>query len=124
MSNNAENKPKKPRKANNTKGKKTKQDEGLDPSYKNLKNIKSIKIPEKFEEKEKLFHSLKIAISEIDSQLKNLTSRREYYIELVDVLDKEISTKKEKRGNNNSSISVIQEELYSKYSIIFIALYE
>jgi hypothetical protein len=81
----------------------------------NLNNIKSIKIPEKFEEKEKLFHSLKIAISEIDSQIKNLKSRREYYIELVEVLDKEIIQKKNNKFQRNDSISIIQEELYSKY---------
>jgi hypothetical protein len=77
MSNNIE-KPKRARKAAGTKTKKGKQETVETYSVQNLSNIKSIKIPEKLEEKEKLFHSLKIAISEIDHQIKNLTSRREY----------------------------------------------
>lgn len=82
-------------------------------------NIKSIKIPEKFEEKEKLYHSLKLANNEIDSLIKNLTSKREYYTEIIDMLDKEI---KEKRQNEvkHDSISIIQEELYSKYLIKYL----
>jgi hypothetical protein len=122
MSNNVD-KPKKPRKAAATKTKKVAEPNDSCSFLQNLSNIKSIKIPDKFEEKEKLFHQLKIAISEIDAQIKNLTSRREYYMELIDVLDKDISTRKEKR-TKDTSISIIQEELYSKYFIMFIAIYE
>jgi hypothetical protein len=92
----------------------------------NNKNFKSIKIPEKFEEKEKLFDSLKGAIGEIDMEMKNLKLKKEYYNELLEKLDKEIKIKKEvdMLKNKPSDISIIQEELYSKFLVIFIALYE
>ncbi len=84
--------------------------------YANLNNIKSIKIPENFEEREKLLQSLKNGISEIDLKIKNLKSKREYYSEIVEVINKELKEKKEnlfKDKNKDSRISVIQEELYS-----------
>jgi len=90
--------------------------------YANLNNIKSIKIPENFDEKEKLLQSLNNAISEIDLKIKNLKSKREYYVEIVEVITKEIKEKKEKsvkEKNKYSGISVIQEELYSMFLIKF-----
>lgn len=83
----------------------------------NLNNIKSIKIPENFEEKEKLLQSLKNAVAEIDLKIKNLRSKREYYSEISEVLEKEIKERNEKnliKNREQTNISVIQEELYSK----------
>ena len=83
-----------------------------------VNDIKSIKIPEKFDEKEKLMQNLRNAVGEIDIQMKNLKSRREYYNEILDVLDKEIQAKKELAmlmNRRDNKITVIQEELYSKF---------
>lgn len=105
--------PKKKRKGNTKK--KNASNTDTNP-YANLNNIKSIKIPENFEEKEKLLQSLKTAISEIDLKIKNLKSKREYYSEITEVINKEIKDRKEtqlKDKNKDSRISVIQEELYS-----------
>jgi hypothetical protein len=93
--------------------------------YANINNIKSIKIPENFEEKEKLQQTLKNEISVIDLKIKNLKSKREYYSEIIEVLNKEIKEKKEnlmfqKRNDADYNISVIQEELYSMFLIKFL----
>lgn len=82
----------------------------------NFANIKSIKIPEIFEEKEKLLQGLKNSICDIDAKMKNLMSKRQYYTEIVEVLEKEIKERNLSllNRNNINEISVIQEELYSK----------
>jgi hypothetical protein len=90
--------------------------------YSNLNNIKSIKIPEKFEEKEKLLSSLKSAMGDIDLKMKTLKSRKEYYNELVIVIERELIERREKltlASRQNSNISIHQEELYSKTFINF-----
>jgi hypothetical protein len=96
--------------------------------YSNLNNIKSIKIPEKFEEKEKLLSSLKTNIGDIDLNIKNLLSRKEYYNELVGVLERELQEKRERQlllRNVNSDVDAFQQELYSRNFYLFsIALYE
>ena len=68
-----------------------------------------------------------MAISEIDLNIKNLKSKREYYSEIVDVISREVKERKEnlfKEKNKDSRISIIQEELYSMLILIFIAVYE
>ena len=90
--------------------------------FTNLNNFKSIKVPEKFEEKEKLLSSLKNAVGDIDLQMKTLKSKREYYNEIVEVLEREIKERRERQlqiNRDNSEISVIQEELYSKLLLNF-----
>ncbi len=92
-------------------------------AFADLNNIKSIKIPEKFEEKEKLLQVLKSSISDIDLKMKHLKSKREYYSEIVDILSQEIREKKERQlqsNKNTNQISVIQEELFSKFLIKFL----
>ena len=91
-----------------------------------LNTTKSIKIPERLEEKEKLLNGLKGEIIDIDTKIKVLKSRKEYYNEIIDLLEKEIKEKREKQmqlNRENSNISVIQEELYSMYCLNFIALF-
>jgi CII-binding regulator of phage lambda lysogenization HflD len=81
-------------------------------SFQGMNNIKAIKIPDKFEEKEKLLNTLKNKVSNIDTQIKTLNSQRDEYMELLEILDKEISTREGKRIKNK--FSIIHEELYSK----------
>jgi hypothetical protein len=85
-------------------------------------NIRSIKIPERFDEKEKLLISLKSAIGDIDLKIKNLKSKKEYYLEIISILDKDLTEKRERQlqlNKEQSNISVIQEELYSKFLLNF-----
>lgn len=91
-------------------------------SKSSMNDIKSIKIPEKFEEKEKLLQTLKHSIADIDLQMKNLRCRREYYIEIVEMVEKEVKERRElyyKAYSNNDQLSSIREELYSKLLIKF-----
>ena len=96
--------------------------------YVDTNEIKSIKIPEKFEEKEKLLQVLRGAIGDINLKIKNLTSKREYYTEIVDLLTKELKERRDRQlqlNKDSNQISVIQEELFSKNLIkLFIALHE
>jgi hypothetical protein len=90
--------------------------------FANLNKFKSIKIPEKFEEKEKLLASLKSGVGEIDLKMKTLKSQREYYNELIEIIEKEIIERREKlikTNRQNSGIANIQDELYSKYYLNF-----
>lgn len=90
-------------------------------------NLKSIKIPERIDEKEKLLISLKSNIGDIDLKIKNLKSKKEYYLEIVSVLEKELNEVRERQiqlNKNNSNISVIQEELYSKFLLNFYSYIE
>lgn len=85
--------------------------------YANLNNIKSIKIPEKLEEKEKLLSSLKTNIGDIDFNIKNLLSRKEYYNELVGVLERELQERRERQlllRSANSDVDAFQQQLYSR----------
>jgi hypothetical protein len=85
--------------------------------YANLNNIKSIKIPEKLEEKEKLLSSLKSNIGDIDLNIKNLLNRKEYYNELVTVIERDLQERREKQillRNANSDVDAFQQELYSR----------
>jgi hypothetical protein len=85
-------------------------------------NIRSIKIPERFDEKEKLLISLKSAIGDIDLKIKNLKSKKEYYLEIISILDKDLTEKRERQlqlNKEQSNISIIQEELYSKFLLNF-----
>jgi hypothetical protein len=85
-------------------------------------NIRSIKIPERYDEKEKLLISLKSAIGDIDLKIKNLKSKREYYLEIISILDKDLTEKRDRQlqlNKEQSNISIIQEELYSKFLLNF-----
>ena len=90
-------------------------------------NIKSIKIPERFDEKENLLVTLKGTIGDIDLKIKNLKSKKEYYLEIVAILDKDLKERRERQMQLNkeqSNISVIQEELYSKFLLNFYSFIE
>ena len=63
-------------------------------------DIGSIKIPNLIQEKIDLLSKLRLGISEIDGIVKQMNTRREYYLENVELLEKEIALENRLLGDN------------------------